>query len=161
MAKQRRGPLMAAALLCILSLAVMATALLLSGREPAFTPPPFDSAALQGTPQVPEELQWGPIDAQVYTASICGVLRPEDGQMDIWLTNPAENNVWLKLRVLDDEGELLGETGLLRPGEYVRSVALTSTPPPGSSVCLKLMAYEPDTYYSAGSVRLHTTVTGG
>lgn len=75
----------------------------------------------------------------------------------VYLTNPAENTVWLKLRVLDTNGSILGETGLLRPGEYVRTVALSAAPTPGTSITLKIMGYEPDTYLSAGSATLSTT----
>lgn len=78
--------------------------------------------------------------------------------MEVWLTNPDTNTLWLKLRVLDQDGNTLGETGLLRPGEYVRWVELENLPPAGSTVTLKLMAYEPDTYHSGGAASLQTTV---
>ena len=67
----------------------------------------------------------------------------------------------IKLRVLDAQGDTLGETGLIRPGEYVQSVALDALPEDGDAVTLKLMAYEPETYYSGGSVSLKTTVMMG
>lgn len=151
-------PVLAA--VCILSLALMAAALVATSRpsQAAFTPPPFDPAARTGTPAVPEGLGWQAIDARVFTASVCGVFRVEDGRADVWLTNPATNTVWLKLRVLDANGRTLGETGLLCPGEYLQAVTLDTTPPSGSAVTLKLMAYEPETYHSAGAVALQTTV---
>ena len=86
--------------------------------------------------------------------SLCGKLNA-DGQ--IWLTNPESNEVWLKVRVLDAGSNILGETGLVRPGEYVQTVELTTIPRPGTSITLKIMAYEPDTYYSAGAASLNTT----
>ena len=52
---------------------------------------------------------------------------------------------------------ILGETGLVRPGEYVQTVALTTIPKSGTPITLKIMAYEPDTYYSAGAASLNTT----
>ena len=164
MAKKRNIPLTAAAIICVISLVVMIAALTFSGGESepvAFTPPPFDENALQGSPDVPESLGWGEIDAQVYKASICGVVTVEDGKADIWFTNPESNTVWLKLRVLDTDGNILGETGLIRPGEYVQSVVFGTIPEVGDSIGLKLMAYEPDTYYSAGSATLNTIIAGG
>ena len=72
-----------------------------------------------------------------------------------------EFDVWLKLRVLTADGTLLGETGLIRPGEYIKSVSLTSEVEDGTAIKLKIMAYEPDTYYSAGSVTLNTILRKG
>lgn len=164
MEKKRNISLIAAAIICVISLVVMVAALAFSGGEPesvTFTPPIFDENAVQGTPDVPENLGWSEVDAQVYKASICGVVTVEDGKADVWFTNPENNTVWLKLRVLDANGNTLGETGLIRPGEYVQSVVFETTPKNGDSIGLKLMAYEPETYYSAGSATLNTTVKGG
>jgi hypothetical protein len=68
-----------------------------------------------------------------------------------------DNQVWVKVKVIDADGNRLGETGLLRPGEYVESVQL-STDATSGLVTLHIMGYEPDTYYSAGSVDFETTL---
>ena len=146
-----------AAVLCAVSLAVMVFAL--TRQEPQtvmgeFTPPPFDSTAVVGSPAVPDGLGYNELDCQVYKVSLCGKLNA-DG--NIWLTNPESNEVWLKVRILDAKGNILGETGLVRPGEYVQTVALTTIPKSGTPITLKIMAYEPDTYYSAGAASLNTT----
>ncbi len=160
--KQNNRRVLLAGLLCLVSLAVMAAVLLAGSRPetPPFTPPPFDPAAMAGTPDVPENLGWGELDAQVYKASVCGYLVPEDGKADVWLTNPETNAVWLKLRILDSQGNILGETGLIKPGEYVQQVSFITVPKADEAVTLKLMAYEPETYYSAGAITL-STVMGG
>lgn len=62
------------------------------------------------------------------------------------------------MRILDEAGNILGESGLLRPGEYVRAVRLEKIPKQPTPVSLKIMAYEPETYYSAGSAVLKTTL---
>lgn len=54
----------------------------------------------------------------------------------------------------------MGETGLLKPGEYVKTVTLTKTLAAGENIKLKIMGYEPETYESAGSVSLNVTVGG-
>ena len=164
MVKKRNIPLIAAMIVCVISLVAMVAALAFSGSEPetaTFTPPPFDENAVQGAPDVPENLGWGELDAQVYKVSICGVVSVQDGKADVWFTNPESNTVWLKLRMLDANGDILGETGLIRPGEYVQSVSFGVIPEAGDSIVLKLMAYEPESHYSAGSVTLNTVVTGG
>ena len=164
MTKQKNVPLLAATIICAISVVVMIVALACSegNQAPvAFTPPPFDENAVRGMPDVPDNLGWREVDAQVYKASICGVVTIENGNADIWFTNPESNTVWLKLRVSDANGNTLGETGLIRPGEYVQSVKFDIIPENGDAISLKLMAYEPETYYSAGSAMLNTTVMGG
>lgn len=145
-----------AAAVCVLALAGMIVSLAVTGQA-EFTPPPFDQSAQTGTPVVPEGLGWGELDAQAFRVGVCGVFHVQGGAADVYLTNPASNGVWLKLRVLDGEGNILGETGLIRPGEYVQSVAIASAPESGAAIALKLMAYEPETYHSAGAVTLNTT----
>ena len=76
----------------------------------------------------------------------------------VYFTNAEENSVYLKLRVLDEEGNILGETGLLKPGEYVKGVELDKDPSAETTISLKIMSYEPDTYMSEGSVVLKTTI---
>ena len=87
-----------------------------------------------------------------FRASVCGVFQPEGNQADVYLYSPPENAVWLKLRVLDSHGNTLGETGLIRPGESVRSVQLHTLPQPDAEVSYKIMSYEADTYFSCGAV---------
>ena len=53
-------------------------------------------------------------------------------------------------------GNIVGETGLVRPGEYVKEVSLSRRIPCGTPVNLKIMGYEPETYKSAGAVTLST-----
>lgn len=164
MEKQNNIPLIAASIICAISLVMMFAALAFSGgdSEPvAFTPPPFDENAVQGTPDVPENLGWSEVDAQAFKASICGVLDIKGDRAAVWFTNPDSNTVWLKLRVLDDHGNILGETGIIKPGEYVQSIVFTTTPDAGDIISLKLMGYEPEIYYSAGSAILNVEVPRG
>lgn len=144
--------------LCALSLCVMAAALITRASS-GFRPPPFEAAAVKGTPEVPEELRYSPVQAKdAFAAYLCGKPLAENGQAVVFFTSPADNAFWLKLRVLDSAGICLGETGLLRPGEYVKDVKLKSVPENGAAVTLKIMAYEPETYYSLGTVSLKTTI---
>jgi len=62
------------------------------------------------------------------------------------------------VRLSDTEGNVLGETGLIRPGEYVQRVRLVSPPQMTTDVVLTVMSYEPETYYSMGSVTLYTSL---
>ena len=107
---------------------------------------------------MPEVLDLQELDAEAFSVGICGVILPKGSNVDVWLTNPADNAVWLKVRILDASGQMLGESGLIRPGEYVQTVTLQSVPPAGTPITLKVMAYEPETYYSAGAVNISTMV---
>lgn len=150
----------------LVSLAVMTAALAITGNRTGktgtFTPPSFEPEAVEGEPEVPEELGYSPLDIPgAFQAALCGKVVEQDGKADVWFTNSGENTVWLKLRMLDKEGNILGETGLLKPGEYVQSIDLSQSITAlydGMEIQLKVMAYEPDTYHSAGAVILNTTL---
>lgn len=147
-------------LLLFIILATLILSTVACEKEPEFVPPPFDEAAQSGTPEVPEGLGWSEINANdLYRVSVCGVVKVNDGKADIYFTNPEANNVWLKLRILDAEGNILGQTGLIKPGEYVQSIAFDKAPKAGDSISMKVMGYEPETYYSAGAVSLNTVVS--
>lgn len=160
-AKKKNYILPLAAVLCLVSLIMMAVALCSPRTEHGdFVPPSFDTAAVVGTPTVPDNLGWQELDAKAYTVGVCGKFVTDGNTADVWLYNPNSNSVWLKVRVLDAKGNTLGETGLVKPGEYVQSVTLDTVPKMGTAITLKLMAYEPDTYKSAGAVELNTTASG-
>ena len=92
---------------------------------------------------------------------ICGVLQADaDGKLPVWLYSDPGNTVWVKLRILDAGGNRIGETGLLKPGEYVETVQLAESAQAGN-VTLHVMGYEPETYYSGGAVDFQTTLTLG
>lgn len=145
-------------ILCVFSLSVMVLAVSQGNSGGAFVPPPFEPEARPGPPEVPEGLGYQELDMQVFRVCLCGAVQIRDGAAEVWFTNPQDNPVWLKLRVLDEEGRILGQTGILQPGEYVRQVAVADVKP-GTPVTLKVMAYEPDTYYSAGSLLFQTFAT--
>ena len=159
--KRRLQLLTAMVALCALSVAVMIYALVTPKTVMGeFVPPPFEAAAEFGTPQVPDGLGWQEVDAKAYKVGLCGKVIPDGQAMDVWFSNPAENTIWMKLRLLDSKGNLLGETGLIRPGEYVRSVNLSAVPAAGTALVMKVMAYEPETYTSAGVVSMQTVMGG-
>lgn len=146
--------------ICLAAVIVMVAALCIPKvGKGKFTPPPFERTAVEGIPTVPEGLGWQELDAKAFQVGICGKFIVTEGSAEVWLTNPEDNAAWLKLRVTDTDGNILGETGILRQGEYVRSVALDTALKEGTPIVLKIMAYEPETYYSQGAVTLNTTVS--
>ena len=147
---------------CTLALVGMTLALIFGDSEAAALTPPLDSAAVSGTPAVAEELGYSsPCTAEVdYRFSVCGNVCMEAGEAVVYFTNPVENRVWLRLCILDENDCALGETGLIRPGEYVRAVALDRQLTAGTPVKLKVVGCEPETYRSAGAIVMNTTVYG-
>ena len=151
-----------ATVVCSLSVIIMGIVLCIPKQQRGeFVPPSFDGSATVGTPVVADVLGWQELDAKVYKVGVCGKVILTGDSADVWLTNPPSNAVWLKLRVLDEKGNILGETGLIKPNEYVRSVVLDRIPQTDTPIALKIMAYQPDTYYSEGTVTLNTTISDG
>ena len=127
-----------------------------------FVPPEFDSGAIEGAPSFddPQSVGYMKIykEKMPYTAYVCGKVKiSSEGRTDIYFTNPAENTLWMKLRIFDENGKIIGETGLIKPGEYIKTVQLDTIPKNGSKIVMRIMSYEPDTYYSGGEVSLNTT----
>ncbi len=151
---------------CIVSVCAMVAALIhfKPGAQPQFVPPAFDEAAVAGKLEETDELKgllWSKIHQEglPYTVYICGgVLINEQNQADIWFYNVPKNESWLKLRVLDAQGEIIAETGLIKPGEYLQTIEFSRAVADDEPLAFKVMGYEPETYLSSGSVSLKPAV---
>ena len=144
--------------LCCLSVAVLvvAAAITLNNKN-RFVPPDFDESVIKGTPEVPEGLGYSPIEVeQGYNVYVCGNLIVNGNNVDVYFTSPETNTVWVLLRMVDEYGTVLGETGIVQPGEYIKSLRLNTVPEQETNVKLKIIAYQPETYISMGSVGLKT-----
>ena len=144
--------------LCAFLALVLVFMLLTGEKEQNFTPPPFEQNAMAGVPNVPQEAGYAQADAEAFQFAAAGNLQVQEGSVAVWLTNPTGNSVWLKARILDENGQILGESGLVKEGEYVQTILLDTVPERSIDVSLKIMAYEPETYYSAGAAVLKTTL---
>lgn len=155
-------PILAVCFAAMLAVMIYALARPQAESKVEFAPPPFDSAAEQGVPDVSQELGYSSPykEGMGYRFSVCGNVTLEGEKAVVYLTNAEDNNVWIKLRVFDESGEMLGETGLIKPNEYVKYVSLNKTLSAGTKVRLKIMGYEPQTYRSAGAAVLNTTIGG-
>ena len=156
-------PFMIIGAVCLVAIVGMIVALSLTGpkviREP-FTPPAFDANAQTGTPEVSDE-SWKEVyqPGMSFVAWVCGKVVLQENAADLYFTNDFDNEAWLKLRITDGQGNVLAETGLIKPGEYLKTVTFTTVPAVGAEIAIKIMAYEPETYYSMGAVTLNTTVS--
>ncbi|MBE6113910.1 MAG: hypothetical protein E7191_02410 [Erysipelotrichaceae bacterium] len=117
-----------------------------------FQAPPFEVHAEIGVPnEVDPLLNYSDIMIEGnYGFSIAGTPLLEKNELSVYFTNPKENTVWLLLRVYNALGEEIGTTGIVRPGEYVKTVRLDPNVD-DESIRVKVLSYEPDTYYSLGT----------
>lgn len=146
-------------ILLIAALAVMSllTVLLLLPKPQAqvllgaFTPPPFEENAISGEPTVAFPQIYGTLTltedlaVRLYSAPVV-----QDGKIAVYFASKAENTLWVRLRITDENGNILGQTGLLKPGEYVESISLLKKPKSSRAVA-KILTYQPETYYSMGT----------
>lgn len=138
----------------------MIVSISLPDRRGEFVPPAFEENVQRGIPEVSEERGYTELyqDGMAYHVAICGIPYVEKENLVVYFTNQESNDCYLKLRVLDSEDNILGETGLLKPNEYVKSVRLSDEIKAGTPIKFKIMGYEPDTYESEGAVVLKVTV---
>lgn len=120
----------------------------------------FEKNAVVGDPVVPSNLGWAELaimdGGKVH---VCGILNADfSGSLPVWFSSDANNTVWVKLRLLDADGNVLGETGILKPGEYVERMQLVEGTHSCSCTLLALL-YEPDTYYIKQNVGLATNLS--
>lgn len=156
--KQNNKPLYIAGVVCAVCILFMLVALIMPRQTTKgdFTPPPFAANVQQGVPTVSKDLGWytPQADGLSFKVSTCREVIIEDGKADIYFTNYESNDVWLMARIMDEKGNVLAESGIVKSGEYVQTIEFDKLPKNGQTIYYKVMAYEPDTYYSAGSITL-------
>lgn len=120
-----------------------------------FMPPSFDDRATVGEPIVPDDLGYSILyrEGMSFKVGVCGKINVTNNYADVYLTNISENDVWLKVRFYDQSGHILGESGLIRPGEYLQSITLNHISDT-KGITVKVMSYEPETYRSLGAITL-------
>ena len=121
-----------------------------------FDPPKNETNAIQGVPSQPDE-SWLAVykEGMSFSAHVCAEVRVVNRQAQVFFTNDPDNTVWLKLRITDKNNNVIGESGILKPNEYVKEVKLKTNLSKGEVLKLKIMSYEPGTYYSMGAVTVN------
>lgn len=130
-----------------------------NSKNPKFSPPPFEKNAVSGKPDAKNIKSYSEMQAaDAYIFGLCGEVTAKDGYVDVYFTSIEGNNAWLKIRILDENENIIAESGLIKPGQYIKSVKLNTEINSAINVTLKVMGYEPETYFSAGAVTLKTTL---
>lgn len=163
MDKQQKRILTIMALLCAAVLVTVCVLFALRSKpiRQDFTPPPFEPQALTGIPpEMESEASYGRMTVNPgFSFCLCAKPTLTDHALSLYVTAPEDNTVWILARIYDEAGILLGQSGLLRPGEYCEAIALSAIPPQGATLTVKVLSYEPDTYYSRGSAQAILTVS--
>lgn len=143
------------ATLLVLSVVFLIVALVLSisaKKNPnvikgEFTPPEHEASALVGVPTLTDAekliLGW---NVQVpkgatFRAGFPMVVSVADNTARVLFSNPESNTVYLKLRLYGETENLVGETGYIKPGEYIESVTLSAALGDSEKIMIKGMAY--------------------
>lgn len=142
-----------------LVLALLLTAVVKSNQtgDKGFTPPPFEVNAQTGEITDVGEF-YGSFDLPFEDNNRCTVgldamPNVDNDEIAVNFSSDKDNTVWVRLLITDENDELVAESGVLRPGEYVTALSLSKMVSSGSTLKAKILTFEPETYYSAGSAK--------
>lgn len=82
----------------------------------------------------------------------------KDNKLVINFISMSENDIWIKIRILNSDEEVISKSGLVKPGEYLESVKLNSKLNVNDNIIYEIIGYEIDSYLSAGTIKLNTKV---
>ena len=123
-----------------------------------FKKPSFDKNMIE----IPEELDYEDSVLKILEGySIYISPNPkllDNDYLKIDLVSIEENTIFIKVRILDENDNIIGETDLLKPGSYLEKIKLNKKIKVNDQIKYKIMGYDKDTYMSAGSVTLNTRV---
>lgn len=93
-----------------------------------------------------------------YSIYINSVPTVKDNELAVNFVSMDENDIWIKIRILDNNKQIIGESGLVKPGEFLESVKLNRKLKSKEDIIYEIIGYEIDSYLSAGTIRLNTKV---
>lgn len=117
----------------------------------SFKTPPFEAHAIEGTPYTGRNDYRELKLSEDFKISLCTQLSLENSSADIYFTSHPENRAYLRLMLSDSAGNELFLSGLIKPGEYLKTAELNRIPEQSGKITAKILSYEPNTYYSAGT----------
>lgn len=128
-----------------------------------FIKPEFDKNAKPiSNIEIDEKLQYAEINVEAgYNVGICNnLILDNEKNILIHFSSLKDNRIYLKLRIYDKEQNVLKETGLIKPGEQIEKIKIENLKE-DKDVIIKIMSYDPETYYSRGTVSLNTKIKIG
>ena len=122
-----------------------------------YTPPSHDRDATVGVPQVEQSLLYGSVNTEFgYIVQMASNLyQQQNGDVDIYFTNPISNSVLLRCEIIDKNTEnTLYNTEYIKPGEYIKSVNNSRVDNKQYDVIIKVYAYTDESFTSEGTTEL-------
>lgn len=120
-----------------------------------FTAPEFDAAAVSGEPQNVDNESFQAVNLANFNFKLCPEPEASDEGAELWLTNLTVNSAWMRAEIYDENEKLLGSSGIVKTGSYLKTVPTDSPLAKGQNIAVKFYFYEPDTYYSMGTFKLN------
>jgi len=129
-------------------------------RKNKFVAPIMDITAVVGSPiEVDDDLKYQEVSIKDnYVVELCATPRINNNKLTIYFTSSKKNKDLLKIRILDKDNNMLGESGLIEPNSYIKEIELNKELEDNELISIKVMSYEKDTYYSNGSFKLNIFV---
>lgn len=141
--------------------AIVATVIFVSNKDSIkrveeFKVPDYDTSAIEGSPEVTDDsLSYTPMNIdEGLSVKMCATPRVEDGKLVLFLTSLKENTALINLRVFDKDKNFICETGIIKPGFYLKDVEIPDNVDLNEVVRLQILGYEPGTFYSKGTTRM-------
>lgn len=148
---------------CIALTVTISVALSLGCYLLLYSPPAFEKNVQLGVPSPPETATYQEIAAQDgYVIGMSGRISVHNSQADVYLANLEGNNVWIRMTMMDNSENILGQSGIIRPGEYLQTlpISLDLQQYKTAAVVIQIDGYVPDTYESAGSFQIKANLVG-
>lgn len=159
MDKQQKNILAIVGILLAVSVIATVAVFFVTRDKSDFTPPPFDETAKKGIPTVEDQSAlYQKVAHEDFAFSLCWSPLLEDTSAKVYFSSEHTNSVYLLIKLYDAEGNEIGQSGLVRPGEYVENISITDLPDTDETISAKVFSYEPKTYYSAGTVSLELSL---
>ncbi len=125
-----------------------------------FKPPEHEAGAAAGVPSAEDSRYYEELPVREgYTVGVDTSPSYRDGRLRLNVANIKDNTVWLLARVYRDK-DLIGETGIFYPGEYVADIPCSSSLSADDKILIRILAYEPDTWHSEGVAQISAVVAG-
>ncbi len=149
------------ALITIVVLAVVSILYIKVIHSQKYSPPTFEKNAVLGVPNPPENLSYGGVEAEGgFRFLIAGnTYQQEDGSLQIYLTNLEESNIWIRCEICDENKNVLYQSGILKPGQYVEKLEpQMEIANEAMKIEISVYGFEPETYLSRGTIYLGNTL---
>ena len=153
---QKRIIAVLAALLVIVLVGVFIGLLTQDPIRGEFVPPTFEeNAKTEFSAPIDEKAAYTPFSIpNEFMGALCANVFVKDGKAELYFTSFEGNAVWARVILYNENGKAIGESGLIQAGEHIDAIPLSKIPRNNSKLSVKVLLYEPDTYFSRGSCSL-------